>query len=902
MHSPRIIVSGLAFLLLNVTHNALADSAEDQLETANRQAEMTEQQLHCDKSSLWLAPTDSSDHRKYAPDREMDILNLALDVTPDFKRRTVAGKAVLTFQPIAKPLPELRLDAVDLDVQSVTSTEKVLGYQITDKKLVITFAEPIAAGKETSVTITYSAEPVHGLYFRTPEMGYKEGDTHLFTQGEAIEARHWYPCFDAPNEKFTSEVTCRVPEGMIVLSNGRLLSDEKDPATGLRVVHWRQDKPHATYLISLLAGYFKKVEDRYKEIPIAFYTPVSDIEEAATSFQDTKDGLGFFEKEIGVPYPWAKYDQVCVNDFVAGGMENTSITTLTDRTLFRKETENIRTSQGLMAHELAHQWFGDLVTCKDWSHIWLNEGFATYYAHLYDGHKNGRDSMLYGLYESAKGITDRTDDTKPIVYRKFDDPNEQFSYLAYPKGGWVLHMLRSQLGEDLYRRCIKTYLEGHQYGSVTTEDLNKAIEQLSGRSFDRFFDQWVYHAHHPELEITYSWDERNKLAKLAISQNQKLSDDVMLFQFPLPVRFKCAAGTYDRQINVKEKSEDFYFALPGAPKLVRIDPDLTLLAKIKFTPPEAMIQEQLADNYDVIGRVLAVEHLGGKKDHTSVQKLKVVLKDDPFYAVRMEAAHALRTIHSDDAFAALTDNLQQADARVRRQVVSAITGFYRTEAYDTLLQRLGKEKNPDITAAALRGLGAYPRGEARQRLIEYLNTASYRNGLADAAIAAMRAQSDPSYIEPLKGALSSRGPEFTSSGLGRGLETLAYLARNEEKKDGVRDFLLGYVNHRKRTVQVAAINALGTLGDPQAIGVLETFASARKETPEREAADKAITSLRAAKKPADEWRDLRSEVLELQKDNRELKKQIEELKKKVEATENKPADKTRKKPVAKGAG
>jgi aminopeptidase N len=851
--------------------------------------------LACDKSKLFLAPMDSSDARKYAPDREIDILNLALDLTPDFKQRTIAGKATLSFKPIAKPLAELRLDAVDLNIQKVDSAAKIQGYEAAADKLVVTFAEPIPPGQETAVTIEYSAQPSKGLYFRTPEMGYKKGDTHLFTQGEAIEARHWYPCYDSPNEKFTSEVTCHVPEGMIVLSNGKLLSEEKDSQTELVTVHWRQDKPHVAYLVSLVAGYFKKVEDQYRDIPLAFYTPASEINEAGSSFRDTKEAMAYFEEEIGVPYPWAKYYQVCVNDFVAGGMENTSITTLTDRTLFTEATENIRTSQGLVAHELAHQWFGDLVTCKDWSHVWLNEGFATYYAHLFDGHKNGRDSMLYGLFADAQGIVNHPDDTKPIVNRKYSNPDEQFSYLAYPKGGWVLHMLRSQLGESLYRRCIRTYLERHQYGTVVTEDLNSVIEELSGRSYDRFFDQWVYHAHNPELDISYSWDERNHLAKISVGQNQKLSEEVLLFQFPLTVRFKTSTGTVDRQLNIRDKSEDFYVSLPEAPKLVRIDPELTLLAKIKFTPSDPMLKEQLADEKDVIGRVLAVQQLGTQKDHASVDALKSVLKNDSFYGVRAEAARALRGIHSDEAFSALNDGLEQPDARVRQQVVAALTGFYRDEAFAAAAQELEREKNPDILAEAIRGYGASSRPEVRDRLITLLDSKSYRHSLADASISAMRAQDDPAYVPPLMKSLRERQADFTSSGFRRGLEALAYLDRNEEKKDSVREFLLGYVNDRKKTVQLGAITALGTLGDPKAIAVLETFASGRKDNPEHEAADKSIQALRAAKKPNDEWRDLRKEVLDLEQANRELKKEVETLKKRLDATESKASEKKARK-------
>jgi aminopeptidase N len=842
-------------------------------------------ELQCVKSHAFFAPADSSAHRKYAPNREIDILHLAIDATPDFKQRTVSGKTTIRFKPIAKLLQEIRLDGVDLTVTSVEATEKVRSFQATENKVIVTFENPLPADKETSVTIAHSAEPRQGLYFRTPEMGYKEGEAHLFTQGEAIEARHWYPCYDAPNEKFTSEITCRVPEGMVVLSNGRLISQEKEAGSDLIAVRWLQEKPHVNYLISLVAGYFKKVEDKYGEIPLAFYTPPSDINEAMNSFRDTKDMMAYFEEEIGVPYPWPKYYQVCVNDFVAGGMENTSITTLTDRTLFTAASENIQSSEGLVAHELAHQWFGDLVTCKDWSHLWLNEGFATYYAHLYAGHKHGREEMLYGLYSDAKEFIDRTDDTKPIVYRKFDSPMEQFSYLAYPKGSWVLHMLRSQLGDRLYRRCIKTYLERHQFDNVVTEDLNSIIEELSGRSFDQFFDQWVYHAHHPELDVSYSWDAKAKLAKVSIAQNQKLSESVLLFNFPLTIRFKSQSGSVDREIIVKEKSEDFYFPLSDTPENVRVDPELTLLAKIKFNLPDAMLHTQLNNKEDMIGRVLAVEQLASKKDRSSVDKLKSVLKGDPFYGVRVEAAKALRSMHTDEAFAALADSRQQDDARVRQHVTMALLGFYRDEAHDAARQILSQEKNPDIVAVALRALGAYGRVDVRETLLKYLKAESYRNVLAGTAIAAIRSQDDPAYIAPVQSLLKEHEPAFESSGFARGLDALAYLGRNEEKKDGIREFLTGFTNHKKRTVQRAALTALGTLGDPKAIPVLETFAGASKESPERDSAEKAISALRATKRPADDLKDLRNEVLGLKKENQDLRKDLDALKKRIDASQ-----------------
>lgn len=834
------------------------------------------------KSAGFFAPADSADYLKFAPDRDVEVMHFALDVTPDFKHRTVAGTAVWKFKPLIKPVEEIKLDAVELAVESVTATEKIQAYQSTEDKLIITFAAPIPADKEVAVTIKYHAEPADGLYFRTPEMGYKEGDTHLFSQGEEISARHWFPCFDSPNEKFTSEMTCHVPEGMTVISNGRLVDEEKD-ANGLVASHWSQEQPHANYLITLAAGYFKKVEGKHKNTPLAFFTPASEFNEAANSFRDTEDIMEFFEQEIGVPYPWAKYYQVCVNDFVAGGMENTSATTLTDSTLFTDATENIHSSESLVAHEMAHQWFGDLVTCKDWSHIWLNEGAATYYQVLYAGHKHGRDEMLYDLYHNAKGVLSAANDTNAIVRRDYDDPFEMFGYLAYPKGGWVLHMLRSELGEKMYQQCIKTYLERHRYGSVVTEDLRKVIEELTGRSYDQFFDQWLYHAHYPELEVSQTWDERAKLAKISVRQVQKLGPNVRLFNFPLPIRFKGKFGVVDGTIHVTAVTEDFYFPLESAPELVRLDPGYTLLAKIHFSIPTPMLYAQLADKNDLIGRLLAIEQLADRRDKESVAKLKQTLDNDAFYGARVEAARALRAIHSDEALEALLDSTKQSDARVRSEVVGALGGFYRESAYAKEVDLIAHEKNPAIEAEEIQGMSGYAKPDVRDMLLKFLTMDSYRNELADAAIRGMRSQDNPQYLAPLLAELGKDESKFTSRGYASAIGTLAYLARHEEKKDAVREFLMPLVNHKKRGIRLAAISALGTLGDPKAIAVLERFAAASKSSPEQGPAERAVTELRADRRPADDFKNLRGEVMDLEKANRDLHKELDDLKKKVEA-------------------
>lgn len=889
-HRQGFLLQLALALCLAVTRGSVAEAA-DQLARTEACATALSALQHAGGAAA-LAPLDAAGRRKFAPDRLVDILHLKIDLTPDFKARSIKAAATLTLKPIEKPLSELSLDAVSLAVDKVTGTPALSSWESTDTHLIVSFEKPVAPGKEVSLVVEYSAHPTQGLYFRTPENGTDPGDLHLFTQGEINEASHWFPIHDAPNEKFTSEIICHVPEGMTVISNGREVSATKNATNALVAHHWKQEKVHSSYLISLVAGYFGKLEDHHRDLPMAFHAPPSQIADAAEVFKDTRDAMEFFEKEIGVPYPWAKYDQVAVQGFMFGGMENTSATTLTDGALHPKEVENLHDEHGLVAHELAHQWFGDLVTCKDWAHAWLNEGFATYYAHLYEGHKNGHDAFLYSLRQSASFLSqDAASDKRPTVDREYDRPLDLFGYTIYSKGGWILHMLRHELGEDLYRRCIRTYLERHALGNVVTEDLNRVIEELSGRSFDSFFDQWVFHPHHPELELQYSWDQKTRMARVTVHQTQPLSEKLGLFDFPLTIRFRLGNVNLDRTVRVRQKDEDFHFALASAPDLVRIDPDYALLARIRFETPGAMLETQLADSKDVIGRLLAVEQLGRRKDAATVKRLKKVLNEDGFHGVRTAAAQALRSMGTPEALAALIPSRTQSDARVRQSVIQAIANFYRPEALDALLKASETERNPVILAGIVRALGRFPSNDLKPRLEAWLNANSWHGEVPSAAITALGAQADPSAISPILTTLRAREKTVPGWNTDSACLTLAQLARDQDAtvKRPVRDFLLERLHHPRFERRSAAIRALGTLGDEGALGPLETFATQSRNNPEAKDAEDAIRSIRDRRPASVELGNLRREVLDLQKSGRELEKQLGDLRKQLEAVQSNPA-------------
>lgn len=837
---------------------------------------------HCDKHLL-VPALHPKPGRKYARDRLVDLIHLKLDVVPDFAKRTITATAEWRFKPIARPLTKLTLDAVGLHIDSImTVGSKVASFQSTEEELVINFDSPVPAGSAVTVIIAYHVQPEVGLYFRTPEMGYKAGDTQVWSQGEAEEHRYWFPCYDYPNERFTSEVLCHVPEAMEVISNGHIVETTHD-ANGLKVVHWLQDKPHVNYLVALAAGYFHKIEDSVGKLPLAVFVPPSEKDQATNAFLDTKKIIKFYEKEIGTPFPWDKYHQVYCLDFVAGGMENTSCTFQAADLLYRSETEQIDSLRWLDAHETAHQWFGDLLTSRDWSHVWLNEGFASYYTILYEEEAVGRDAMLHQLRQEADRVFQATD-TRPVVWRDYADAADQFDYRVYPKGAWVLHMIRSRLGPDLYRRCIKTYVERFRDSVVRTEDFQKVLEEVTGLSWDQFFDQWLYHGGQPELQAEYSWDAGAKLAKVSIRQTQKVGEQVPLFRLDVPVRFIVDGKPHDTTITVSQAVEDYHFALPKAPELVRFDPDYTVLAKWHFNPPGDMVKKQLKSDH--IGRVLAVQALASREDHESIAQLQEVLKGDSFFGVRSEAALALRKIGNPEARGALVQSLNQPDARVRKAVVNALAAFPDAEAQEALWKLAQTEKNPEILAAIIATWGARPGNKAvTAALLAQLASSSYRERLALAALSALRAQNDSSAVPAVLEWLQKGREHSPSRGLGTAMEDLAFLARQGADKSPVRSFLAEHLNDPRIKVRASAAKALGILRDPAAIGLLEPLARVNKpfEDGVASAARKALQTLQASQDPQVVLTNLWQELQELRKEQEKLAKQLQDLKLKADA-------------------
>jgi aminopeptidase N len=469
-----------------------------------------------------FAPEGTPVH--YMPTRQYDLQHLRLDLTFDWDAKSVAGTATHTLAPLLPGVDSLVFNAAGLDVRKirVNGAERPFSLDPQAETLTVKLDRGYGPQDRLEVAIDYSARPEAGLYFVGPDAGYPRKPRQIYSQGETDLNRHWFPTWDYPNDRTTTEMIATVKRPLAVVSNGKLL-EVTDRPDGRRAYHWRMDVPHTTYLVSVAIGDFTKVTDTWRGIPVEYHVPPG-TDEATTrrSFGDTPKILEFYSQATGHPYPYAKYAQSAVIDYMWGGMENISATTQTARTLHDARAEADSPSEGLVAHETAHQWFGDLLTCEDWSNTWLNEGFADYFTALYKRSAHGDDEFAWEIDDfrrSYLGEVER-DYRRPIVDRRYADPIDMFDSHSYGKGALVLHTLHYLLGEEGWSKGIRAYVDRFAGQTVTTPDFQNAVETATGVSLGPLFEQYVYGTGHPELKVKWDYQPDTRQVHLEIRQTQ----------------------------------------------------------------------------------------------------------------------------------------------------------------------------------------------------------------------------------------------------------------------------------------------------------------------------------------------------------------------------------------------
>lgn len=522
---------------------------------------------------------------QYAPDRDFDLQHLKVELDVDGKSRKFTGASTNTVAPLRTGLTVLHFHAgKNLEVKTADSGGKPLSFKRDGDLVAVTFPAPLAQGKPVLVRFTYAGGSRqgsgfgqgNGFHWMIPSeaLPTKQG---FWTQGETVGNREWAVTWDYPNDMTTTETVTTVPADWSVIGNGTLQSDTVK--AGRRTTHWKMTQPHATYLLSLAAGPFDIKKSQWRDVPLWYVVPRGYGDRIEASFGDTPDMLEFFSTITGVKYAWPKYAQNAMYDF-GGGMENVSATTLGMGALtdFRSGFRNMAS---LNSHELAHQWFGDLVTCKDWGEAWLNESFATFFETLYMEHsrgKNAYDQEIEGNMRSY--FNEATRYQRPISTNLYSDPDNMFDSHTYPKGGVVLHTLRRQLGDAAFFAGIKKYLTEHRHQPVEWEDLCRALTDSSGINCEPFFQQWVLKPGHPVIEYTWSYDEATHEVVVEVKQTQNTSNGTPIYTIPTKVGL--IAGSLRREaVTLNAAEQTLRIKSATKPDAVVLDPDHDFLRELK---------------------------------------------------------------------------------------------------------------------------------------------------------------------------------------------------------------------------------------------------------------------------------------------------------------------------------
>ncbi|MGH7680966.1 MAG: M1 family aminopeptidase [Candidatus Eiseniibacteriota bacterium] len=673
----------------------------------------------------WKAPD--------APRRDLEfhVRHYRLRLNVDFERKELRGRAALTIESLRDGLRNAILDAAEMRIQSVRSGRRHLAYAQEGETLRITLPKPLRTGERATVEIEYATHPRKGFYF----VGATEAEPQRvpcgWSQGQADDAHWWFPCLESTESRATLEMIATVPAGFRAIGNGRLTSRR---ATRRSVTyHWRQETAHPVYLTSLVVGKYVELRDRAGKIPVVGYVPRGKEREGRSLFRKTPHMIATFAKVFGYPYPYPKYAQTTVPDFTYGGMENTSATTLFERALQSAADSFEEGYDSLISHELAHQWWGDLVTCREWSEGWLNEGFATYSEIIYREADDGRDDADFARLEQMCSYLaeDGEDYRRPLVETRWKYPTAIFDRHLYEKGACVLHMLRALLGDAAWRRSMKTYLERHAFGPVETADLRRACEDVTGRNLSWFFDQWAHRGGHPELRVSRLWDDAAKSLLITIEQVQETDGVTPLFRVPMTLEVVTAGKRLRLTIDVHGRRETIHVALPARPKYVALDPEHDVLKQMEFPRSHEELTFGLARSPFALERIRCARELAGRGDERVIAALLRAVRRDRFWGVRVAAAISLGEIGRK--VSGLSERLAPLatgqHARVRRAILWALGWIGDEPAYRRLKRFLASEASSFNVGVALLGIARMGRPGAFESLQAELARESHRDML-----------------------------------------------------------------------------------------------------------------------------------------------------------------------------
>jgi aminopeptidase N len=642
------------------------------------------------------------------------VVHTSLDITPDFSTRSVKGKAKLKLRPGYYATDSLRLDARNFDISSVALTNsqlfKIDKWRYDSTALYIRFDRAVGRGDTLLLSIVYTAYPeltqqksgraitgTQGFYFINPDGAIPDKPIQVWTQGETDYNSNWFPTLDEPNQKMTQEIAITLPDSMVSLSNGRFLfSSVNNDKT--RTDYWVQDKPHSPYLVMVAGGKYYVYKDKWRDKEVNYYVEPAYAADAPYIFGRTPDMMEYFSQLLRTPFPWDKYSQIIVRDYVSGAMENTSATIHGEFVQKHRRELIDEPQEGIIAHELFHQWFGDLVSCEDWGNIALNESFATYGEYLWVAHDKGFTAASANLYQKKISYLRRGNlQPRPLVFHGWRNKDDMFDIHSYPKGAAILHMLRHEIGDEAFFESLAIYLKRFAHGSAEMHQLRLIMEELTGRDLHPFFNQWIFAQGHPILKTETNWNPANKTLEYTVYQRQSL-DKNPLYRLSFAVGFHFRDTVIYQHLFVEDEKTTFQFSLPDTPLWIEADTARYLLAE--------WMPVQNRDKW-------LQQFLRGRHLETLSEAWRELLTDtaDP----RLYQA----------AFAALTSPYTEIIAGALQKVEWAYK--YDAGGAAQLHKSLLQHPAPQVRSAALRSWLGYQRPENRGDLLQKaINDSSYR--------------------------------------------------------------------------------------------------------------------------------------------------------------------------------
>ena len=656
--------------------------------------------------------------------RTMDLLHMDLDLRFDWKSQQVIGKAKLRLTPYFYPQKIVVLDAQDFEFGRVAWMHKgqleTLSYRYDNQEIQIYLPEEASVEDTVALEVNYVAFPeknsgegsaaitdTKGLYFIDPMDTIPGKPTMLWTQGETQHSSKWFPTNDRPNERMTHDIWLTVPDSMVSISNGRLLKEES-LGNGMRKDHWKMDLPHAPYLVAIAVGDFAKVTASHGDLPLGYYVEKGFEKGAAKVFASTPEMISYFEKRLGVPFPWQKYDQIVVRDFVSGAMENTTASIFMEELLLDEREALDSEWDYIIAHELFHQWFGDLVTAESWSNLTLNEAFANYSEYLWNEKRYGQDQADLKLVVEKEGYLAEADaEPKELIRFNYADAEDLFDAHSYNKGGLVLHMLRRELGDAAFFKGLNLYLTQHAFQAVEAHDLRLAMERVSGRDLNWFFNQWFFAKGHPELKVEVDYSQPENLL-LRFSQVQDLNE-TPVFQLPITISWYEGEVRKTKTVQVTKAEQELVLENGSPVSLVYVNEGQEILMKGNQVLTNAQYLRQFKESQLGVARYAALDSLVSRD---AAEELGIVLPlalEDSFAAIRERGLSLLQGGDQwKEALGELEEKIyrlaeEDPQNKVRASALEVLTEW-NPSGYRGAFTRLARDPSYLVAGAALMGL------------------------------------------------------------------------------------------------------------------------------------------------------------------------------------------------------